>query len=80
MNFSLFLIVALIGAVCCREIEMPSYEVLSSDGSMEIRSYPATKWVATNYKVKYFLNNLLLSRFLFINIYFSFLGPSQRCQ
>ena len=51
MNSSLLIIVALIGAVYCKEIEMPSYDVLSTDGPFEIRRYSATKWVSTTFQV-----------------------------
>jgi hypothetical protein len=45
----LILLVALIFAISsCLAIEMPDYEVIQQLGNnMEIRKYPATKWVYT---------------------------------
>ena len=34
-----------------KQIETPQYEVLSKNGDMEIRKYPATKWVGASFKV-----------------------------
>ena len=38
-----------------KQIEMPTYDVLSKQtwkhGDIEIRRYPATKWVGTSYQV-----------------------------
>ena len=39
------------------QIEMPDYQVLSSNGNFEIRKYPATKWVGTSFRVG---SNLIL--------------------
>jgi len=35
------------------QIESPEYQVLSKNGNMEIRKYPATKWVGTSFRVRY---------------------------
>ena len=34
------------------KIEMPDYQVLSSNGNLEVRKYPATKWVGTSFRVE----------------------------